>query len=49
MLIDNNFKHYTVTAIGLECGFNSRSSFYAIFKKYTNKTPSQYKKEVRNL
>jgi len=43
------FDNYTIVAIGLESGFNSKSSFYTAFKKFTNKTPTQYKKDVRNL
>lgn len=49
MLTSTDFKNYTVESIGLECGFNSKSSFYTAFKKFTNKTPVQYKKDVRNM
>lgn len=44
MLIDNHFKNYTITAIGLEAGFNSKSSFYAIFKKHTGYSPLEFQK-----
>nr|WP_299384701.1 helix-turn-helix transcriptional regulator [Allomuricauda sp.] len=40
------FANYTITAIGLEAGFNSRSAFYQVFKKVTGKTPLRYKKEI---
>lgn len=39
---------YTLLSIALEAGFNSKSSFNSIFKKHTNMTPSQYKKEISN-
>ena len=42
LLADDTFNNYTMVAIGLECGFNSRSTFYSSFKKFTKSTPSQY-------
>ncbi len=42
---ENN--NYTLLAIGLESGFNSKSSFNSVFKKNTGLTPSQYKKGLQ--
>lgn len=42
------FKNYTLVAIGLEAGFNSKSAFNTSFKKVTGLTPSQFKKELAN-
>lgn len=39
---DSGNSHLTLLAIALDCGFASRSSFHAIFKKHENCTPKQY-------
>lgn len=39
------FSKYTIVAIGLEAGFNSKSAFFNVFKKVTGKTPLEFKKE----
>jgi len=44
LLVDENYRNYTITAIGLESGFNSKSTFYSTFKKHTGNTPSAYQK-----
>ncbi len=47
MLLTND--QFSLDAIGYECGFNSKSNFYATFKKITGTTPSKYKKELNHL
>ena len=47
-LSNPDFENYTLTAIGLEAGFNSKSTFYASFKKLTGITPLQFKNKLSN-
>lgn len=44
-----DFSKYTIVAIGLEAGFNSKSAFFNVFKKVTGKTPLEFKKEHLRL
>lgn len=42
-LRDPKFEHYTISAIALESGFNSISSFNTAFKKHTGLTPLAFR------
>ncbi len=44
LIRDDEFKDYTVVSMGLESGFNSKSTFYSAFKKFTNMTPVEFRK-----
>ena len=46
-LLDPADAHLTVLAIGMEAGFNAKSSFNAAFKRHTGMTPSQYRQRQR--
>lgn len=41
--------HLTLLAIGMDAGFNSKSSFNAVFKKHTRMTPSQYRSQAHGI
>jgi len=44
-LIQKKYSNYTIVAIGLECGFNSKTTFYNAFNKFVKMSPTQYKQK----
>lgn len=44
ILLDKEYENYTISSIGLESGFNSKSNFYKAFKKETGVSPTVFKK-----
>jgi AraC-like DNA-binding protein len=42
MIKNPDFNKYSLLSIGLECGFNSKTSFYTNFKKETGTTPKEF-------
>ena len=44
-LKDPAYSHYSILAIGYDCGFRSKASLNKIFKQMTGKTPSTYQKD----
>lgn len=47
MLSDPKNK-YSIEAIGYDCGFASKSSFYTVFKSLTGETPVSYRSKIRS-
>lgn len=45
MILDTEFDNYSLLAIGLECGFSSKTTFHNSFKKVTGITPNAYRKQ----
>lgn len=48
MLNDVKYENYSILSIGFEAGFNSKTSFNTIFKKFTGTTPSEFKRTNKN-
>lgn len=48
LLTDEKHTNLSVEGIGAEVGFQSKSTFYAAFRKATRTTPSKYKSEKLN-
>ncbi|MBN1154366.1 AraC family transcriptional regulator [candidate division KSB1 bacterium] len=47
-LIDGSKQHLTILALAFDAGFNSKTSFNTIFKKYVHMTPSEYRSKAYN-
>ncbi len=45
-LKDKAYDRFTFLSIGQQCGFNSKTSFYRIFRNETGKTPADYVKDL---
>ncbi len=49
LLLDTKSVNYTVLSVGYEAGFNSKTTFNTVFKKFTGLTPSEYRNKFRHL
>ncbi|MEO1652558.1 MAG: helix-turn-helix transcriptional regulator, partial [Bacteroidota bacterium] len=45
LLLNPKYRHWSILAIGMEVGFNSKSTFNRVFKKMVGLTPSEYQKQ----
>ncbi|MDA3881626.1 MAG: helix-turn-helix domain-containing protein [Prolixibacteraceae bacterium] len=47
IMSDPEYSKYTLIALSENCGFNSKTSFYRVFKKETGQTPAEYLKSIK--
>jgi YesN/AraC family two-component response regulator len=45
LLLDPKNKNYTILSVGFEAGFNSKTTFNTVFKKFTGVTPTDFRKQ----
>ncbi len=43
LLTDEKNKNYTILSVGFEAGFNSKTTFNTVFKKFTQLTPTEFR------
>jgi AraC-like DNA-binding protein len=47
LLLDANNRNYTILSVGFEAGFNSKTTFNTVFKKFTGLTPTEFRQREK--
>ena len=47
LLADERNKNNTILSVGFEAGFNSKTTFNTVFKKFTGLTPTEYRERQK--
>lgn len=45
LLLDERNRNYTILSVGFEAGFNSKTTFNTVFKKFTGLTPTAFREQ----
>lgn len=48
LLVDPKNKNFTILSVGFEAGFNSKTTFNTVFKKFTGMTPTDYREKQKS-
>jgi AraC-like DNA-binding protein len=43
----SSYAHFKIVEIAFECGFKSKATFNRVFKRFTGKSPSEYKNDIQ--
>jgi AraC-like DNA-binding protein len=47
--MDEKSKNFTILSVGFEAGFNSKTTFNTVFKKFTGQMPTEYKASQKDI
>ena len=47
LLLDSKNRNFTILSVGFEAGFNSKTTFNTVFKKFTGLTPTDFRDQQR--
>lgn len=47
LLLDPKNSNYTILSVGFEAGFNSKTTFNTVFKKFTGLSPTEFKERKK--
>lgn len=47
LLLDTKNRNYTILSVGFEAGFNSKTTFNTVFKKFTGLTPTEFRDQKK--
>lgn len=47
LLVDEKSRSFTILSVGFEAGFNSKTTFNTVFKKFTGLTPTEFRQKQK--